>query len=123
MGPIRWKEFEYSHTAKTANWFWLVASGALAFIIIAILMHNFLFGFFAIAAAFAVILMGVKKPRELTFSIEAKGIKIGPRLYLYEDLNSFWINYDPPEKKELILETKKKLAQHIKIPLGDTNPN
>jgi len=120
---IKWTALEYNYTPKNSNWFWLVASGALVLIIVSVIMRNFLFGVFVGLAVFVIILSSSKKPRKLIFSIESRGIKIGNNYYPYSELNSFWINYDPPEKKELILKTKKKLANFIKIPLANTDPN
>lgn len=121
--PLAWTEFEYTHSEKDANWFWYVGSGALLIVIIAILMHNFLFAAFAIVAAFAVIIMAAQKPKKMNFSIEDKGIKIGHRLYFYDELKSFWVNNRPPRKKELIIESGKILIPHIKIPLGNVDPD
>lgn len=120
---IKWEEYEHDYNKKGADWFWFILSGALIVLIISILMRNFLFGVFSIIAAFTIMLMGSRKPKKLNFSIEAKGIKIESKLYPYEELDSFWLNYDPPQKKEIILETKQKFGRYIKIPLGNIDPN
>ncbi|MDP3784660.1 MAG: hypothetical protein Q8R12_01115, partial [bacterium] len=44
-------------------------------------------------------------------------------LYPYDDLKSFWLNYDPPHVKELYVISKKVLLPQLSIPLGQTDPN
>lgn len=120
--PITWEEYEYKHKPKSGNWFWLVASGALILIIVSILMKNFLLGVIAVAGAFAVAMLGAQHPRKMAFAIEKKGVKVGHTFYPFGELESFWINYDPPHKKEIFLKSKKKIIKHVRIPLGENNP-
>ncbi len=120
---LEWTDFEYTHKQKNADWFWYIASGALLITVIAILLRNFLFAILVITATFAIVLLSIKKPRELKFSINTLGVKAGADFYSYKEINSFWINYNPPTKKELIIKPKKKISQHIKIPLGNIDPN
>ncbi|MBU1178865.1 hypothetical protein KKB69_00790 [Patescibacteria group bacterium] len=117
-----WIEFEHGHHPKNNEWFWYVASGALIIVILAIFLSNFLFAVLAIIAALVIILTGARKPRKIKFSVGTKGIKAGEKFYPYKELGSFWIHYDPPLKKELIIKFSKKLSQHAKIPLGNADP-
>lgn len=119
---MQWKDFEYSYKPKSTEWFWYVASGSLVLIIIAILLRNFLLGVFAIITGLVITLSGVKKPQKINFSIEEKGVSIGNQLYPYDELESFWID-ELPDKKELILISKKKLMGALKLPLTKTDPD
>ncbi len=121
--PIEWETLEYQYNPKSSEWFWYLASAALALVIAAVFMHNFLLGAIAIIGAFSMAVMGSRKPEQIIFAIEIKGIRIDNKFYLYEKLNSFWVNYDPPEKKELILESKKLLTPRITIDIEDVDPN
>jgi len=121
--PIKWRCLEYDYHPKTSDWFWFVASGALLIVIVAIIMRNFLFAALAIIAAFVVAILGTKKPQKINFIISTRGVEIGKQIYSYKELESFWINYDPPRKKELIVKSKKKLVGLIKIPLDNIDPN
>ncbi|MFH1979024.1 MAG: hypothetical protein ABII97_01400 [Patescibacteria group bacterium] len=122
-GALKWTTYEHDHVPKDANWFWLVGSGTIFLVLTAILLQNFLFGVLSVVAAVSVILVGTKNPRRVTFSLEVKGIKVGREFFPYDEINTFWIHYDPPHKKELVINPQKKLGRNIKIPLGDTDPN
>ena len=120
---VSWSAPEYEYSPKSKEWYWTVGiiSAALAFA--ALLLKNFLFASFILLAGFTAALFSAKKPRVIKFVIGAKGIQIADRLYPYDSLKSFWIRYDPPEKKELEILTKKIFVAKMSLPLGDADPN
>jgi hypothetical protein len=120
---ISWKAPEYIYIPKSADWFWAVGILTLAFLAVAIIMANLLFGIFLIIAGFTIALYGARKPRIVSFSVNARGIQVGRRLYPYEDLESFWIYYEPDHPKELNLESKKLFMPSLGLPLGNADPN
>ncbi|HDO23648.1 MAG TPA: hypothetical protein ENG99_00300 [bacterium] len=119
---IEWRAPEYEYMKKTADWFWIVGIVTLALISAAIFLGNVHFAILAGLAGFSIALYGARKPKTINFSISSKGIQIGNKIYDYENLNSFWINYAPPHRKELIIESNKTFMPHINIMLGETNP-
>ena len=58
----------------------------------------------------------------MKFSVTSHGIRVGSRLYPFEDLRSFWIFYDPPLFKEISLRSKKTFMPVIRAPLGELDP-
>lgn len=123
LASINWVAPEYEYIPKSNNWFWSVGivTGSIAFA--SILLGNSLFAILVLIAGFTIILYGTRKPRKVEFSVNPKGIKIGDRLFAFENLQSFWIYYDPPYRKYVAVEPKKILMPIISIPLADTNPN
>jgi len=120
--PIKWRGFESTFKEKSSDWVWFVASGALLILIVAFFMKNYLFAGLVVLATFTIIIMGFKKPEEFDFSVESRGISVGSKLYTFNNLKSFWIHYEPPAKKNLIIKTKGKFLNHIKIPLENVDP-
>ena len=123
ISVISWKAPEYADIPKTKDWFWAVGILTICFFVAALIMRNLLFGIFVLLAGFTIILYAHRKPRIISFEINARGIKIQNRLYPYENLKSFWLHYDPPHKKELSIESEKLFMPYIIIPLGDIDPN
>ena len=123
MEKISWKAPEYVYIKKPADWYWLVGIIAAGFFILALAMKNFLFAALLVIAAFIVMLYGTKKPRIVSFEISSRGVKIGKKLFPYEYLKSFWIQYDPPLKKELSLESKKSFMPYVILHLAELDPN
>lgn len=119
-----WQTQEYDYHPKNADWFWFIAIITVAvFILSAFFFRNFLFMVLIALSGFTVMLYGARKPKTILFSITSRGIIAGKRLYLYNNVKSFWIHYDPPRKKELFLKSKGTFIPNVIIPLGETDPN
>ncbi|MBU3925843.1 hypothetical protein KJ763_01600 [Patescibacteria group bacterium] len=119
---IVWQAPEYEFRKKTSDWFWTMGIIGVAFIFVAIIFKNLLLAILILIGGFSLILYSARKPKIISFSIGPGGVKISERIYYYEDLKSFWVNYSPPQRKELIIESKKTVMPHITIMLGDTDP-
>jgi len=119
---IRWSAAEYEFHEKTPEWYWALGIITAALVLAAVVLHNFLFAVFAVLAGFSVGLYGARKPRLVSHEINSGGVSFGNRNLNYEDISHFWINYNPPIKKELILESKKTFSTHTAILLGDADP-
>lgn len=114
---IKWSGYEYEHTPKSADWFWAVSITAISIAIIAIIYDNTLFGIFIIIAAFMMMTLARREPEIVDFILTPKGLKIKEKLYLYKDLDCFWVDTHIKEEPELIIKTKKSLHRMFFIPL------
>lgn len=121
--PYNWQDFEYEYFEKSAEWFWSIIVLSLAAAVASFILDNFLFGILAVVSGVALALFGVKKPRFINFEITARGVCVEDKIFLYEELESFWVHYDPPFTKFLSLKSKKILMPYIQIPMGDADPN
>ncbi len=122
LEKIEWEAPEYEFHKKGPNWFWALGIITLALFLSAILLHSFLFAFLILLVGFSLALFGARKPNIVSFKINAQGIHIGNRIYPYENLKCFWVDYEPPYKKELIMESKKTFMPHITIMIGEADP-
>ena len=121
--PFKWTALEYEYFPKSADWFWAVIILIAAIAAAAVILGNFLFGVLILASGLAVILYGLRKPQMIDFAITSRGVQIQNKLYPFDALESFWVHYDPPHKKEISLKSKKAFMPYIQIPLADTDPN
>lgn len=119
---ISWQAPEFIFYKKSADWFWAVAIITIALVVGAVLIKNFLLGAIVGISGFSILMYGAKKPDIINFSISHQGIQVGNKFYLFENLKYFWIDYNPPHAKHIILESSKLLMTHLSIPLGDTEP-
>lgn len=119
---IEWQAPEYEFRKKTADWFWATGIIAIALIFSAIVLKNILFAVLILIGGFSLMLYAARKPKIISFSIGPKGVQIAERIYYYDDLKSFWVNYNPPQTKELIIESKKTFMPRVAVMLGDTDP-
>ncbi len=121
--PLKWSTLEYEYNKKSTDWFWAIIILTLAVAITSFILKNLIFGILTIISGFTIILYAIRRPLKVEFSITNRGVQIENKLYQYNDLESFWIHYDPPTKKDISLKSKKLLMPYIKIPLGDEDPN
>lgn len=121
--PFKWLAEEYEYFEKSSNWFWLVIITSAAVSVVSFILDNLLFGILIFLSGVAIALYGIKKPRVIEFSITSQGIKIENKLFVYSDLDSFWMHYFPPLYKLVSLKSKKTFMPYISIPLGEADPN
>ncbi|MBD3282273.1 MAG: hypothetical protein GF387_01550 [Candidatus Portnoybacteria bacterium] len=120
---IKWKAPEFSKKEKTNSWFIIPAIITIILGIIALISDNFLFLITIILAFIVFYVFANKDPRIIEFEISSEGIRIDNKIYDFDEIKSFWIFYDPPEKKELSLRMSKIFYPYIQIPLKDQDPN
>jgi len=117
-----WQAPAYEFREKSPDWYWAVGIITVATLAASFFARNYLFGIFALLAGFSIAVHSARRPEIVTFKINSRGIKIGKLIYDYENLKNFWINYNPPRKKELLIESSKAFVNYIVIPLGHTDP-
>ena len=103
----------------------------LAMIIVALLLGSIamlifdkdtLTAIFLILSSLVLILYATKKPEIQDILIDDNGIHVGENSFLYNELKSFWVDYQPGHDKELSLESKKWYVPYVKVSLENKNP-
>jgi hypothetical protein len=64
-----------------------------------------------------------REPRIVNFSIVADGIVANRRLYDFDNIESFWIFYEPGQIKVISLHIRSKFLPYLHIPIGEADPN
>lgn len=62
------------------------------------------------------------EPRILNFMITADGVVAGREIYEFDDLESFWIFYEPEGLKSVCLHNKSGVMPYIHIPIHEEDP-
>jgi hypothetical protein len=119
---MHWRAPEFEPSRWDKRWY-LGASLILSVIIIYALVAN------SPIMAITFILIGIvgyiflqKKPRVLEFMITHDGIIVGQEIYVFRDIKSFWIFYEPEHIRILSLHMKDKILPYIHIPIHNENP-
>lgn len=119
---IQWEAPDFDATEGSR--LLLLAAGALLILgaVAAAFFRNSPFAFFLAIAGGLLISYAYRAPRNIRFAVTARGVTVSGRLYEFENLQSFWIAYDPPLFKEVRLVSKKAIMPVLRIPLNSTDP-
>ena len=115
-----WTALEYEEKERSTDWFWawgvFVVTGAIT----AIIYNNY---FFSAVLIFGGVLLGIfakKKPVNIAYELNEKGLKIGSYLYPYENIKAFFVQEYNSEKKHkptLFLRSERIFMPIISIPI------
>lgn len=120
---MQWEFPEYETYERGPAWYVIMIGLGLIFFIYAIINGNFLFAL--ILLLFALILFTYQRstPMQIPFVIYETGVQIGDRFYLYREIESFSVVYEPPLVKTLyIVPRASVLKRDVSIPLDDHDP-
>lgn len=117
-----WKIPEYKQHNRGPWWIIIMSTLGLILIGYGIWTGNFLFTLVIMLAGIVLFLQHHEDPIKVPFAITSLGIVIGNKFYSFNELDAFFIIYEPPEVKKLFFETDSKLKPLIAIPLKDQNP-
>ena len=104
------------------------AAIAIAFIFIFIGLAYLYFGknvltaVFFFLVSFVVLIFAFKEKQTVFWEITRHGVAIDTSFFPYQELKSFWIEYQPGFIKEMSLKSKKWYQGYFKIPLREENP-
>ena len=115
-----WQAYEYTYTEKSVDWFWAVGIIALSLAVTAVILGNLLFALLILIGSFALVLQAVRKPKQLTYELNERGVIVDTQLYPYGTLESFWVEHGAPPadgEEKIIIKSKKALMPYIVIPI------
>jgi hypothetical protein len=122
MTYLTWEAHEHEYREKSSDWYWAVGIITLSIAAISIIFNDIIFAIFIIIGAFALCLASSKAPRILTYEITDRGIRVNDTLYLYQNLDSFWVEVDEAEPK-LLVKSKKFFMPYLIANLNDHEPD
>ncbi len=119
---IAWEGPEFEVYERDKQWY-IVASVILLLIIAYAVIIN------SPIMAITFILIGVvgyiylqKEPRDLVFAVTAQGVFVGNELFSFDEIESFWIFYEPPHTYLLSLALRNRTLPYVHIPLHQVDP-
>lgn len=119
---LDWTAWEFEHEPSRSVL--LLAFGGILALggVVTVFFGNALFAIFLLIAGGLLFASAFRAPRDVSCAVTSRGVKIGNRIYEFGDLQSFWIHYDPPIFRELVVVSRKTFLPVIRAPLGDLDP-
>jgi len=115
---LQWSEYEYEYKEKGPDWFWVVGIVSVCIAVGSILMGNILFAILIIISAATLSMYAIRRPKEVLFRLDERGVTEDKTFYPFEQLESFWVEEDS-DKKKIILKSRKPLMPYVTIPVGN----
>lgn len=117
-----WRITEYERYDRSNRWYIVISVIGVVLVLYGLWDSNFLFSLIIMLAAIILFLWSHQEPTAVVFQITTTGIVVGNRLYPYNELENFYIVYEPPEVKMLFISPKSTFRPTLRIPLDDQNP-
>jgi hypothetical protein len=105
---ISWQVPEYRSEEKTKLWYAIYSLIAIGLLTYAIFTQNLIFAVIVIFAAVLIVVFDGGKPGMLNVALDDRGVTVGKESYSYDQIQDFFIIYQPEEGvKNLYLEFKR----------------
>jgi hypothetical protein len=114
LNKIEWVGKEYEFKERSVDWFWAVGLICLVSVGVSVWFHNFVFAIFLFISGVSIIILNHRKPLEVSFIIESKGITLGKDLYEWNKIKGFNI-LKQENRNKLLLNTNKNFLPVITI--------
>lgn len=115
---VSWKSPVHIYTERSRKYFTQVAMYALVAILAAIAFGEIMLVGVIIAVAFVVYVLATAIPETVEHRISNMGIITGEKVYLWEDLDSFWFD-KKGETRLLVIQTYLRFPTRLIIILTD----
>jgi hypothetical protein len=116
---LKWQAPEYHHYERSTDWFWAVGIITICIAILAFIFDNALFGILILLSAGILIFYVFRKPEDVEYEINKRGITVGKELHPYMTIESFWVETRNNIEPKIILKSKKSFIPYIIIPVHD----
>lgn len=122
---LSWSAAEHEHQQHSQDWYWVVGIITVSLAIAFFILNNSLLSIILILGISILMVHTKTPPKILSYEISRKGVRAGKTLYLWDTLDSFWIQERTEKDKDfitskLLLTSKKPLMPHIVIPISDS---
>ena len=119
---FNWQTLEFQYQEKNGDWFWALGIIAVAGAAAAFLLNNILFGILILIGSFVIAIYGSQRPKLIAFSITDRGIRVGRKLYPFQNLKSFWIEDRFEGRPVLLLQETGTFTPLISVPIENEAP-
>jgi len=119
---ISWSFKEYIKYNRSKSWYIVASVVGIIIIIHAVITANLLFALIIVMVGIIMLINQHNHPAEMKFKISHSGVEINSKKYSFNEINKFWIIYQPPEVKNLYFTFKSSLTPRLSIPLEKQNP-
>ncbi len=123
-GTLTWSVLEYEDRNRSVDWYWTVGIISIIAIAACIYFKNYLFAILMFISVISLLYLTIRKPEELTITINKEGIRVRDELFTYRSLKGFWIEDQSTSghPRHLLIMTRRFYSPMLALPIGDIAP-
>ncbi len=118
---LEWYALEYEEKAQSPDWFWALGVIIVTAAATSIIYANYFFAALLIIGGALLGFFAKKKPDLIHYELGPKGLRIGTRLYPYDNIKSFWVHtsshLDIADKPAFFIKSERPFMPIISIPI------
>jgi hypothetical protein len=119
---LTWQAHEYEWKERSVDWFWTVGLVGVAGLVLAILVHDTLFGILIFCSFGFLAYLSIRKPDVLTVTLTDTSIIIGENVMPFKTLKQFYVTSDT-NTPSLLLMTNRFFIPMTSVPLENVDPS
>ena len=105
---LNWKAKEYIAPEKNTTWYILLGLVLVGVIALDVLfLKAYTVSALFVAIAVAIVVMSVRPPRDIDYTLSEKGIYVGGQLYDFADYRAFGVLHDGKENSIMLIPVKR----------------
>ncbi len=117
-----WKAPEFEEYERDRKWYIWITVILGAIVVWALYSDSLIMAITFILIGMVGYIYIQKEPRILDFILTYDGVVAGKEMYDFDNIESFWIFYEPPHMKILSLKNKSYLLPYVHIPIHEEDP-
>ena len=124
MDTLSWSALEYEEKERGNDWFWALGIIVVTSAIAAVIYSNYFFALLLLLGGGLLGFFAIKKPDEVAYELNEKGLKMREQLYPYENIKSFWVQKEKVEneitlKPTLFIKSERVFMPVISVPIRE----
>ena len=121
---LNWSALEFEERERSKDWFWALGIIVVTSSIAAIIFNDYFFAVLLIISGLLLGFFAVKKPDVISYELNTDGLKIGNRLYPFENIKAFWVQLNSDKqlnaKNLLFIKSERIFIPIIAVPIEET---
>lgn len=111
---VKWQAKEYITHDKNAGWYIGLAIVGIALVALSIWLQWWTFTALIVVSVISLLLYVIRPPRELKYSVDAKGLTEGEKTYSFEEYRAFGILQDDTNFA-IVLMPRKRFSPAVTV--------
>jgi|SRR3989344_3251530 len=113
---LEWSALEYEEKERSNDWFWALGIIVATSGITALIYNNYFFAILLVLSGALLWVFAKKKPSLIAYELDERGLRIGNRIYPYENIKAFYVQTDSKddiEKKSILFIKSERIFMPI----------